>query len=86
MNEISYQIEVKQFTDISEVSKIKIELSDLELFKSATFNVGLYKTDDSYYKNIRFTLTGDDYNNWGNSDEYVINKICEDNGFVIVPS
>ena len=81
----SYTIETKQYTDISEVSAIRIELVNLELFVKAEFDVRLYKTDKSFYKRFNFALEGDDYNNWGNSDEYIINKICEVYGFVIVP-
>ena len=81
----SYTIETKQYTDISEVSAIRVGLSNLELFKKAEFDVRLFKTDDSYYKRFNFVLEGDDYNNWGNSDEYIINRICETYGFVIVP-
>ena len=81
----SYTIETKQYTDISEVSSIRVGLSYLELFVKAGFDVRLYKTDGSFYKSFNFVLEGDDYNNWGNSDEYIINKICETYGFVIVP-
>ena len=79
----SYTIESKQYTDISEVSAIRVGLSNLELFVRAEFDVRLLKTDGSYYKSFNFILECDDYNNWGNSDEYVINKICEVYGFVI---
>ena len=79
----SYTIETKQYTVISDVSTIRIGLSNLELFVRAEFDVRLLKTDGSYYKSFNFILEGDDYNNWGNSDEYVINKICEVYGFVI---
>ena len=81
----SYTIESKQYTDISEVSDIRVGLSNLELFVKAEFDVRLLKTDGSYYKSFNFILEGDDYNNWGNSDDYVINKICEAYGFVIIP-
>jgi hypothetical protein len=81
----SYTIETKQYTDISEVSAIRVGLSNLELFVKAEFDVRLYKTDGSFYKRFNFALEGDDYHNWGNSDDYVINKICEAYGFVIVP-
>jgi len=81
----SYTIESKQYTDISEVSDIRVGLSNLELFVKAEFDVRLLKTDGSYYKSFNFILEGDDYNNWGNSDDYVINKICEVYGFVIIP-
>jgi len=73
----SYTIETKQYTDISEVSAIRVGLSNLELFVKAEFDVRLYKTDGSFYKRFNFVLEGDNYNNWGNSDDYVINKICK---------
>ena len=81
----SYNIETKQYTDISEVTSFDISLRDLELFVKAEFDVRFFRSDGSYYKSVILTLEGDDYNNWGNSDEYVINKTCEKYGFVLLP-
>lgn len=82
---MSYFIQpfVKTETTTETITSIQISVCDIVLGVSAKiitqyFNNGrgIYLTQD--------TLTGDDYTNWGNDDNYIINFVCQKYGLVLV--
>lgn len=57
------------------VSKIKIQVIDVKLFESVTILVNLLDSNGQLLDNRCFTISGDEYSNWGNDDSYIINLV-----------
>lgn len=71
-------------TTVQTAIRFSLDISQLVLNTSATFRVSLYDVDDKCIENKYVTLEGNDYKNWSNDDQYVINFIATSLGFVIV--
>jgi hypothetical protein len=57
------------------VTSFKIELINIILFKSATFRILLYNDVDDLLEVSTITLEEENYLNWNNDDQYVIDYI-----------
>ena len=44
-------------------------------FTSASIIISLYDSSNNYIKNSTISLTGTNYTNWGNNDQYLITYI-----------
>jgi hypothetical protein len=71
---ISATIKTTTFTDT--ISYITITVSDLILGQQATINTA-FQNETRVVYTMSDILTGDDYNNWGSDDEYIINWVCQ---------
>lgn len=56
---------------------------EVDLFNSARIRVNLMDQNNNRIDCTFVTLTGDDYSNWGNSDDYIINYVANKLGFTI---
>ena len=74
---MSNQIPVSDFniTDSYSISYIEIMIVNVELYTSATISVSCYINSGLMVKRYNFTLIGDDYNNWGSNDDYIVNYV-----------
>ena len=72
-------------TVIQTITKFTLDISILELNISATFRASLYDINNKYIDAVNVKLEGADYTNWGNDDNYVINFVAQQLGFIIVP-
>ena len=64
-----------QFTKTTTITNIKIEISQLILFESCSFNVYLYDDENNIIEFKTFKIEGDEYKLWKNEDDYIINWI-----------
>ena len=61
------------FTQTSNITSMKIEISQLILFSSCQFRVYLFDKDDNLVKCQILNMSGADYQGWtGCNDEYAI--------------
>jgi len=65
--------------------RFSLDISQMTLNESAIFRVSLYDSNDSCFGNKYVTLEGQAYLDWGNDDQYVIDFVAHQLGFVIVP-
>ena len=65
--------------------RFSLDISRMTLNESATFRVSLYDANDDCFANKYVTLEGQAYLDWGNDDQYVIDYIATELGFVLVP-
>ena len=56
---------------------------EVELFNSARIRVNLMDQNNNRIDCTFVTLDGDDYKNWGNSDDYIINYVANKLGFTV---
>ena len=65
------------------ITSFTVTVSDVTLFTCANLTVNLYNADPLLVDTVYMTLSGDDYNNWANDDDYVIQYVATKLGFVI---
>lgn len=68
-------VQDKIITTQSTVKSVEIENLHLELNKSAIFSVKMFDENSSLVSIERVDIIGDDYNNWGSDDNYVVTFI-----------
>ena len=74
MNNIKVKVNDYNFVKTSVINNIQINILKLELFKSMTLSVNLYSNTQLIDTQI-ITLSGTDYSNWSNDDNYIINLV-----------
>jgi hypothetical protein len=72
MNEY-IEIQWKDFTETKTAQKFKIVITNLELFKSVSFQVLIYDINDNHIKTECFCLEGQEYQLWSSDDSYIVN-------------
>jgi hypothetical protein len=59
------------------IKYLKIEISQLLLFESCSFNVSLYDENKNIIEMRFLKIEGDEYKLWNADDEYIINLVKE---------
>ena len=70
-------------TTIQTAVRFSLDISQLILNTSASFRVSLYDAEDKCIENKYITIEGNDYKNWSSDDQYVINFVALQLGFVL---
>jgi len=78
-------IEAYDETTTKTIVRFSLDISQMELSISATFRVSLYDANDKYISNKYVIIEGQDYLDWGNDDQYVINFVAQKLGFTLLP-
>jgi len=63
------------FSQRIECVSMRIEITQLNLFKDCHISVLLYDINDIFVKSFTYRLEGDEYLAWNNDDQYIINWI-----------
>ena len=66
------------------ITSFTVAVIRLELFTSVTVNAMLYGENNNFIEVKTLTLSGQDYLDWNNNDQYLINKVAEILGFTII--
>ena len=74
MDNITVNINDYEIIKTDTINNIKISTAHIELFKSITVRVGLYK-DNTLVDNRMIYISGTDYANWGNDDNYIVDFV-----------
>jgi hypothetical protein len=74
MDETKVNVQDSIYTKIMIINNIKIRTNRLSLFNSISLGVSLF-ADNSLVENKTIDVTGEDYNNWGNDDQYIVNFV-----------
>lgn len=73
-------IQPSNYTKI--ISKITILVQDVKLNQSATINVLSKSASDELIKTDLIFIDGQDYQDWGSNDEYIVNLVLTRLGYV----
>ena len=68
------------------ITSFTVNVMRLELFQSVTVNVMLYGENGGFLEVKTITLSGQDYLDWNNNDQYLIDKVAEKLGFTLAPT
>jgi len=80
------QIETKEIIVKSEIVAFSTRILSLDLFNSVTLVVSYLDAQGILKDTKIITLEGQDYLDWSNNDEYIINKVAEICGFILKPT
>jgi hypothetical protein len=70
-------------TPVRYVNSFRYSVRSFELSVQITFSVFLYDENGQYLDISLITLTGDDYNAWGNDDNYIKIYIADKLGLTL---
>ena len=85
---LNKKISVEPFNEITTnvITNVIISVDFVVLFTKALFTVDFYNSDGKLVKRERVEIAGDDYSNWGNSDDYIINYVTNYYGLTPAPN
>jgi hypothetical protein len=68
------QIPISDYTITSSyvVNSIVIAITNIVLYTSADIQVACYDQYGNYKTNLYFKIVGDEYNAWGDNDDYIV--------------
>lgn len=70
-------IEIKPIEKIitKVIKKVTVRVVELKLFTSVSISVYMYGDNKEFIERHLLVMDGDDYKNWNNDDEYLINYV-----------
>lgn len=77
MSQKNIPIQPYVVTEVKTITSFKINVEQLQLFKSITVRVELLNAEGSVIQLRYVVVDGDDYKNWSTDDNYLINKVAE---------
>jgi hypothetical protein len=79
MNNDPFVTEIPQqtFTETKIFKYFVVYIDRIVLFESVSLRVDLLDENKGYIKTRSFELTGNDYDAWGNNDQYIFTKVAE---------
>jgi len=67
------------------ITSFKVNIFNVQMFISANLGITFFDINNNLVKAENITISGADYTNWGNNDDYIINYVATHYGFVIIP-
>jgi len=74
MEHIDISVVDSPYTKTYTINKVIIRVMELELYKNVIIGVRLMDNNEMV-KTERFKIEGEDYTNWGNNDDYIVNYV-----------
>lgn len=72
-----FEIKPLELVERKTIKKLSVKLHDFELHRFASFHIRFCDENDNIVKSELLRLEGNDYDNWGNDDDYIYKKACE---------
>ena len=82
----SVNVEPKDFITTYTSNSVEMRISDFRIGESVSVTCLLKDIKGSMFKVENVTLSGDDYNNWGNSDVYLVSTVLSKLGLTPIPN
>jgi hypothetical protein len=83
---ISTNIQPFEQITTNTLTSFRVSIDNITLFTSANIVVDFYNSSNNLIERKRLTVSGDDYTNWGSSDEYIINYVANYYNLTIIPN
>jgi hypothetical protein len=74
MSDIKVNVQDSPYVITNTINKVHIRVMNVDLFTSVSVTVSLYN-NESLIDNKFFKIEGEEYNNWGNSDQYLVDIV-----------
>lgn len=69
-------------TPVRVIHRIELQIMRLVLFSSVSIGVSLYDENDYIIDNRQITIQGEEYNNWANDDNYLLDLVLVKLGLI----
>jgi acyl CoA:acetate/3-ketoacid CoA transferase beta subunit len=86
MNNYVINVEPKEFITSYTSKSAEMRVCNLDIGSSVTVNVVLKDTNNNIFRVENVTLSGEDYENWGNSDVYLVTTVLSKLGLIPTPN
>lgn len=73
---MNQNVQPSDFTYTKTIERIQIDTQNLVLGESAEFRVTSYTASGEYVKIDFVRIEGQEYQDWGSSDNYIVDLIC----------
>jgi len=74
MNQYDVAVTPSPYIVTSLITRVQIRVITLSLFTNVSVNAILF-SDTDFIASKTYLLEGDDYTNWGNNDEYIVDYV-----------
>jgi hypothetical protein len=78
---MSVEIDEKEFLITLKVKNFSVVVVNLELNVKCDLIVSMFDENKEPLIQKKITLEGDDYLNWGENDDYIVDYVCSQYGF-----
>ena len=75
MNSYKVDINPKEYTVVNIASSVELRVSNLIIGSSVDIMVLVKGPNENVFKVERFHIEGEEYNNWGSDDQYLVNLV-----------
>ena len=86
MNMYSVNVEPKEYVTVRVAHSVVLNVINLNIGVSVEVNCLLKDENGTIFQTYNVSLTGDEYNNWGNSDVYLVSTILSKLGLTPSPN
>lgn len=69
-------VQDKEEVTVMIINSVSIQITNLDLTKYVDVMV-IFKNDNKFLKSQTFRIEGEEYDAWGNNDEYLINLVLQ---------
>ena len=84
MNSTIVEVQPKDYITTYTAQTVELRVTELIINSSVSVNVLIKDGNDSIFQVQNVTLSGEEYNNWGNSDTYLVNTVLSKLGLTPV--
>ncbi len=74
MNEINVNVQDSPFVKTNTINKVIIRIANIELFSNVTVIASLFD-NNTLVDNKVFKIEGQEYTNWSNDDQYIVDLV-----------
>lgn len=86
MNSSVVDVEPKEFVTVRNASTATIRVINLELGKYVDCLLNICESNGNSFQSDMYHIEGEEYDNWGNSDDYLINLVLSKAGLTRKPA
>jgi len=84
--EMTSYIPIVPIDIVKQITSFRVDGLLMNLFVGVNISVSTFDNNEKLIDTRIVYLTGEDYSNWNNDDQYIINKVAEKLGFIMVTS
>jgi hypothetical protein len=81
MNQISVNVQDSPYVRTNTINNINIRIISIELFTKLNVCVSLFE-NSQLVDNVNYQITGEEYSNWGNDDQYIVDLVLTKLGMI----
>ena len=86
MNAYNISVDPKDFVTVNVANSVEMRITNLQIGVSVDVTCLVKDQNGNIFKVENVRLSGDEYNNWGNSDVYLVTTVLSKMGLTPTPN